>query len=201
MSLLKGTASFVRFTVEGKLPDNSLEYIAQRVVAYSFKDIDETYDEYSIGWVSILNMFDTKFEYASYIAGDYIILTLRIDERKVAPAILKKYLQKEEERIKREQQIPRLGRAVKAQIKERIKTELMRKAIPIPTTFELCWNLGNSTILFYTTNKKVHSVFEDFFRETFGVLVRQQIPYVIAEYLLDSGEVSKMEAITPEIFT
>ena len=60
MSLLKGTASFVRFTVEGKLPDNSLEYIAQRVVAYSFKDIDETYDEYSIGWVSILNMFDTQ---------------------------------------------------------------------------------------------------------------------------------------------
>ena len=127
-------------------------------------------------------------------------MTLRIDERKVAPAILKKCLQKEEERIKREQQIPRLGKAVKAQIKERIKTELMRKAIPIPTTFELCWNLGNSTILFYTTNKKVHSVFEDFFRETFGVLVRQQIPYVIAEYLLDSGEVSKMEAITPEIF-
>ena len=134
MSFLKGTASFVRFSVEGQLPENSLDFIAKRVMAFSFKDIDETYDEYSIGWVSVLNMFDTQFAYASYVAGDYITLTLRIDERKVSPAILKKFLQKEEEKVRLERQVPRLSRSVRVQIKERIKTELMRKAIPIPAT-------------------------------------------------------------------
>jgi DNA recombination-dependent growth factor C len=200
MSFLKGTASFIRFTVEGILPDNSLDYIAKRIMAYSFKDIDETYDEYSIGWVSILNMFDTQFGYASYVAGDYIVLTLRIDERKVSPAILKKFVQKEEERVKKEQQIPKLGRSIKVQIKERMKTELLRKAIPIPSTFELCWNLGNSTVIFFTTNKKVHSIFEDFFKESFGVIIRQQIPYVTAEYLVDEDDILRLEGLTPEIF-
>ena len=200
MSFLKGTASFVRFSVEGQLPENSLDFIAKRVMAFSFKDIDETYDEYSIGWVSVLNMFDTQFAYASYVAGDYITLTLRIDERKVSPAILKKFQQKEEEKVRLERQVPRLSRSVRVQIKERIKTELMRKAIPIPATFELCWNLSNSTLLFFSTNKKVHSVVEDFFKESFGLLIRQQIPYVVAEHLVDEELLSRLSSLSPEIF-
>ena len=52
MGLLKGTASFVRFSVLGELPENTLDFIADRVVAFSFQDIDDSYDEYSIGWVS-----------------------------------------------------------------------------------------------------------------------------------------------------
>jgi len=200
MGLLKGSASFVRFTIEGDLPENPLDYIADRVVSFSFKDIDDSYDEYSIGWVSILNMFDSEFQFASYVAGDYITLTLRIDERKVSPAILKKFTQKEEERIKAERQIPKLSRTVKVEIKERVRVELMRKAIPVPSTFELCWNLSESTLLFFSTNTKIHAVLEDFFKESFGLLIRQQIPYTIAEYLLDEENHSLLGNLTPQIF-
>jgi len=199
MGFLKGTASFVRFSVEGQLPENPLDFIAKRVIAYSFQDIDDTYDEYSIGWVSILNMFDSQFAFASYVAGDYVTLTLRIDERKVSPAILKKFVQKEEERVRREQQVPKLSRSTKVQIKERIRTELMRKAIPIPSTFELCWNLSHSTLLFFSTNKKIHAVLEDFFKESFDLLIRQHIPYTIAEHLVDEEQAVLLERLSPEI--
>lgn len=200
MSFLKGTASFVRFSVEGELPENTLDFIADRIIAFSFKDIDDTYDEYSIGWVSVLNMFDSQFEYASYAAGDYITLTLRIDERKVSPAILKKFVQKEEERVRLEKQLPKLSRSMKVEIKDRIRTELMRKAIPIPATYELCWSLSDSTLLFFSTNKKAQALLEDYFKESFGLLIKQQIPYVTAEQLLDEEGVAKLERITPDIF-
>jgi len=200
MGLLKGSASFVRFSVMGDLPENPLDYIADRVVSFSFKDIDDTYDEYSIGWVSLLNMFDSEFEYASYVAGDYITLTLRIDERKVSPAILKKMVQKEEERVRLERQLPKLGRSVKVEIKERIRVELMRKAIPVPSTFELCWSLSDSTLLLFTTNKKIHAVLEDFFKESFGLLIRQQIPYTTAENLVSEEQLLQLDRITPEVF-
>ena len=200
MGLLKGSASFVRFTLEGDLPENALDYIADRIVSFSFRDIDDTYDEYSIGWVSILNMFDSQFQFASYAAGDYITLTLRIDERKVSPAILKKFTQKEEERIKTERQIPKLSRTMKVEIKERVRVDLMRKSIPVPSTFELCWNLSESTLLFFSTNKKIHAVLEDFFKESFGLLVRQQIPYAIAEHLLDEESQPLLGNLTPQIF-
>jgi len=199
MAFINGSASFVRFSVEGELPENPLEFIAERIMAFSFKDIDDSYDEYSIGWVSVLNMFDSQFQYASYAAGDYITLTLRVDERKVSPAILKKFVQKEEERVKLEKQVPKLGRAQRVEIKERVRTELTRKAIPVPVTYDLCWNLSESTLLFFTTNKKAHAVLEDFFKETFGLLLRQQIPYVVGEQLLDEERLERLARINPDV--
>ena len=200
MGFLKGSASFVRFSVEGELPENLLDFIADRVVSFSFRDIDDTYDEYSIGWVSILNMFDSQFQYASYAAGDYITLTLRVDERKVSSAILKKFVQKEEERVRLEKELPKLSRSLKVEIKDRIRTDLMRKAIPIPTTYELCWSLSDSTLIFFSTNKKAQALLEDYFKESFGLLIKQQIPYITAEHLLDEEQVARLERISPDIF-
>lgn len=200
MGFLRGSASFVRFSVEGELPENLLDFLADRIASFSFVDIDDNYDEYSIGWVSVLNMFDSDFNYASYINGDYITLTLRVDERKVSSAVVKKFVQKEEERVKIEKQIPRISRSMKVEIKERITTELMRKAVPIPAVYDLCWNLSESTVLFFSTNKKALALIEDFFNDSFGLRLKQQIPYVIGEQLLDEEDQEKLARITPEHF-
>lgn len=200
MGLVNGSASFVRFGVEGELPENSWDFISDRVSSFSFVDIDDGYDEYSIGWVSVMNMFDSSFRYASYGVGDYVVLTLRVDERKVSPVILKKFVAKEEERVKLEKQIPKVPRSLKIEIKERIRTELTRKSIPIPAVYDLCWNLSNNTVFFFTTNKKAHLLLEDFFKESFGLLLKQQIPYVAAEQLLDSDQLGGLEALRPDTF-
>ena len=200
MGFISGSASFVRFSVEGELPENTLDFIAERIAAFSFQDIDDTYDEYSIGWVSVLNMFDSNFEYGSYANGDYVTLTMRIDERKVSPVILKKFCLKEEERIKKEKQIPKIGRSMKVEIKERIRVELMRKSVPVPSVYDLCWNLSESTLLFFSTNKKAQALLEDFFKETFGLLIMQQIPYVTADHLLDEDDSMRLASIGPDIF-
>ncbi len=200
MAFINGSASFTRFSIEGELPENSMEFIAQRIAAYSFQDIDDTIEEYSMGWVSVANMFDASFRYASFMNGDYVVLSLRLDERKVSPAVLKKFIQKEEERIKREKQIPRLGRAARLEIKERIKTELTRKAMPVPTVYDLVWNLSESTVIFFTTNRKAHALLEDIFKDCFGLLLVHQIPWVTAQYLLDPAELGSMEKLAPEIF-
>lgn len=200
MGLMSGSASFVRFAVTGDLPENPLEFIARRISAYAFRDIDETTDEYSVGWVSVLNMFDAAFEYASFRNGDYIVLSLRTDERKVSPAVLKKFIAKEEERVRRQRQIPKLGRAARIEIKERVRAELTAKAIPVPTVYDLCWNLSDNSLLFFTTNKKAHTVLEDYFKDCFGLLLVQQIPYNTAEKLLGSESPVPLESMSPQLF-
>ncbi|HID70245.1 MAG TPA: DNA recombination-dependent growth factor C [Desulfobacterales bacterium] len=200
MGFIKGTASFVRFGVEGELPENIWDFIADKVVSFAFRDIDDTYDEYSLGWVSVLNMFDTEFEYASYAAGNYVTLSMRLDERKVSSTIVKKFVQNEEERVKKEKQIPKIARSMRVEIKERIQNELMRKALPMPAVFDMCWNLENSTVLFFSTNKKAQALLEDLFKETFGLTLIQQIPYLCGEHVLDEDDVDKLDRITPEIF-
>lgn len=200
MGFLSGSASFVRFAVEGDIPENFWDFAAERIMAFVFKDIDETYDEFSVGWVSVRNMFDTDFRFASYASGDYITLSMRIDERKVAPAILKKFAQKEEERVKKEKQIPKIGRTLRVEIRERVKNELMKKSPPIPAVYDLCWNLSESTLIFFSTSKKAHALLEDLFKETFGLLLVQQIPYTMATHLLDADDAQRLDAISPDIF-
>ncbi len=200
MGFVKGTAAFVRFSVEGDLPENVWDFIAERITQFAFRDIDDTYEEESLGWVSVTNMFDTDFNYASYAAGNYVTLSMRLDERKVSSAIVKKFVAKEEERIKKEKEIPKISRSMRVEIKERIESELMRKALPMPSVFDLCWNLENSTLLFFSTNQKAQALLEDLFKDTFGLNIMQQIPYVCGEHLLDEEDRDKLATITPDIF-
>ena len=199
MGLLSSSGTFVRFSVEGELPENIWEFAAERIAANAFKDIDDNYEEYSIGWVSVMNMFDSGFTYASHAVGDYIVLSMRIDERKISGAVLKKYCMKEEERVKKEKQVPKLSRGQRLEIKENIKLMLTRKADPIPAVYDLCWNLANNTVLFFSTSAKVHVALEDLFKETFGLHLVLQVPYLAAAHLLGPEQEAALAAMDSSI--
>ena len=199
MGLLSRTTTFVRYAVEGELPGNFWEFAAERIAQFSFRDIDDTFDEYSIGWVSIDNMFDSSFAHASYAVGDYIVLSMRIDERKVSKTLVQKYSLKEEERIKREKQVPRLSRSHRVRIKEDIRLQLVKKSLPYPAVYDLCWNLADSTLLFYSTAAKAQSLLEDFFKECFGLRIILQVPYLAAVNLLDVPRLERLHDLHPEI--
>jgi len=174
MSLLKGAVSFVEFEVAGSLPESPLGFIGDRIRAMGFRDIDDTFDEYSIGWVSILNMFDHGSNNYHPIVGDYVVASMRIDQRSVPGAVLKKFVQKEEQRIKTEKQIPKISRTQRVEIKERIRTEFVRKAKPAPLVVDMAWNLPTGHVFLFSTNKSAQSVFEDLFKETFGFQVQRK---------------------------
>jgi DNA recombination-dependent growth factor C len=199
MGLLSTSATFVRYAVEGELPPDFLNFAAGRIAATAFRDIDDNYEERSVGWVSVLNMFDASFEYASFAAGDHIVLTLRIDERTVSPKVLKKFTMKEEARLLKEKQVPKLSRGQKLEIKENVKLMLMKKAVPVPATYDLCWNLSEATLLFFSTSLKAQAELEDFFRKTFDLSLRLQIPYLTAEHLLKAQDHDALSRLTPDI--
>ena len=200
MGLLSKSATFVRFTVEGELPGNFWDFAAQRIPQYAFRDIDDSYDEYSIGWVSVLNMFDAEFRYASYAAGDYIVLGMRIDERKVPSAVLRKFCLKEEERLKKERQLPKLSRGQRLEIKENVKLMLTKKAMPAPAVYDLCWNMADGTALFFSTNGKAQTALEDLFKETFGLHLMLQVPYLTAGHLIGRDQEDGLANLSASIF-
>jgi hypothetical protein len=199
MGLLSRTSTFVRYSVEGQLPDNFWDFAAERIAQFSFKDIDDTFDEYSIGWVSVDNMFDSGFAHASYAVGDQIVLSLRVDERKVSKILLKKFTLKEEERLKKERQVPHLNRNQRVQIKEDVHLRLVKKALPVPSVYDLSWNLANNTLLFFSISPKAQSILEDFFKECFGLTIILQVPFLAAANLLDLSEQERLKEIQPEI--
>ena len=200
MGLLSRSTNFVRYGVEGDLPEKFRDFVAERIAGFSFRNIDDTYDEYSIGWVAVDNMFDASFAHASYGVGDYIVLGMRIDERRVSPTLLQKYVRKEEERLKKEKQLPRLSRSQQVSIREEVRLQLVKKAMPAAAVYDLCWNLAESSLLFFSTNPKAQSALEDFFRECFGLTIILQVPYLAAANLLGPGAEELLAELRPEIF-
>jgi DNA recombination-dependent growth factor C len=200
MGILSRSVSFVRYEVEGRLPENFWDFAADRISQFAFRDIDDTFEEYSIGWVSVENMFDSTFEGASYAVGDYIVLAMRIDERKISSSLLNKFALKEEERVKKEHRAPRLSRGHRQQIKEEVRLKLTKRAMPVPSVYDLCWNLSEGTLTFYSISPKAQSVLEDFFKECFGLNIIMQVPYLTAAHLLDAEEQEKLKEMGPEIF-
>lgn len=196
MGLLTGTASFVSFDVLENLPEINLsDYLYEKIKSCSFNEIDDTFDEYSMGWVSVTNMFDSRFDYGAHMTGDYVTLSLRIDERKVPTAILNKFIDKEQRRVMAEKDLPKISRSLKAEIKARILTELTRKANPAPSVYDLSWNLYKKRVIFYSTDKRGQAVLEDVFRDTFGLTLRKRIPYTIAEARFSSISAIDMKSI------
>lgn len=199
MGLLTNSANFVRYSVEGEPPPDFWNFAAERIRANAFRDIDDNYEERSVGWVATTDMFDSDFAYSSYAVGDYLVLSLRIDERKVAPAALKKLTMKEEQRVRREKELPKLSRDHRLEIKENMRLQLLKKAVPIPAVYDLVWSLAENTVLFFATSQKAQAELEDFFKQTFDLYLQQQIPYLIAGRLLPAAAADRLADLTPAI--
>jgi len=200
MGLLTASANFVRYNVIGELPPDFWNFAADRLAAHAFRDIDDTFDEQSVGWVAVDNMFDSRFAGTSFAVADYLVLSLRIDERKVPPAVLKKFCLKEEDRLKTERQIPRLSRHQKTEIKENVRLSLIKRSVPLASVYDLCWNLSENTLLFFSTNQKAQELLETFFKETFDLRLMLQIPFLTATKFLSPEEQERLDALQPEIF-
>ena len=73
--------------------------------------------------------------------------------------------------------------------------------MPVPAVYDLVWSLSESSLYFFSTNKKAHMLLEDFFKDCFGLVLELQIPFTIATQLLtDENQQARLEQISPEIF-
>lgn len=199
--MLTNTATFVRYNIVGDMPakEDFWQFVTQRVEQFKFKDIDDTYDEASIGWVSILDMLDTEFEYFSFSAGNNVVLSLRFDQRKVAPKVLKKHCAQEERRIMTERQIPRLSKAHKLEIKENIHLKLMKKAVPVPETWDMVWDVEKQEVLFFSTSTRAQEAFEEFFKGSFDLSLELKVPYTVAEPFLSADDREALAGLAPAL--
>ena len=89
MGLLKGTWSFTRYRIVGKLPEQFNDFIDEGLKKNAFCNFAGQALDKALGWTSLENVLDTDFNYAKYKCGAYLIFSLRLDRRLVPPSLLK----------------------------------------------------------------------------------------------------------------
>lgn len=204
MSFLKASTSFTRFNIVDEIPADLHENIPNKLKQFAVLDIDENAEERSFGWTSFDDMLDTKWERSFHLKGDYIAFSLRLDTRRIPPAVLKKHtriaMMLEEERIQ-EQGKKFVSRDRKKEISEQVKLRLRTRFLPIPAEFAVVWALQSNIVYFSSTQRKPIDMFTDLFTRSFDLRIEQILPYTLAQSILGQGCEDTLDALEPTDFS
>lgn len=200
MSFMKSSTSFTRFRITDAVPSRLWPEIVERLRRNSFTDIDELPEERAFGWTAYEDMLDTDFAANPVEKAHYLCFCLRLDTRRVPPAVIKKHtalaLKKEEAQM-RETGKKFVSRERKKELKEQTMLRLKMRFLPIPAYFEVVWNTAESTVYFASTQQKMLDLFEELFVRTFELHLAPLSPYELGTVLLkDAGPLDSLEPTT-----
>ena len=198
MAFLKSSSSFTRFRITEPVPQQLWGEIADKLKQYAFRDIDETSDERSLGWVSFEDMLDAEWRDAPPHKGEYLAFSLRLDTRRVPPAVLKKHTGlalKAEEVRNREQGKKYISRERKKELREQVELKLRARTLPIPAEFNVVWNTTNNTVFFASTQGKMIEVFQEHFTKTFNLDLDLLTPYGLAAKILGENGLARLDRL------
>ncbi len=203
MGLLASSVSMTRYRFVEPPPDSLWPEIPKRLKQYSFKDIDQSADERSFGWVNFDDMLDSDWVDAVPDKGEYLAFALRLDTRRISPAVLKKHLQlalQQAEVKARGEGRKYLSRDDKKEVKEQTRLRLLARALPIPALFEVAWNTKTNIVYLASTNSKVRDLFVDLFSATFELHLDPLTPQALALALLGEEAEHRLQNIEPALF-
>lgn len=197
MGLFKGNPTFTRYKVSG---DSQVRRaFTAGMVDHAFQEIDAGPEEISVGWVQPNDMFNNDVDYAICCQEPYILLGLRIDQRKVKASVLKKehrraikdYLLKRDvmtfdDAEARKQAAKPLDKATLDSLKEQARQKLLMRLPSEPTVVDVIWDTQGGHLWVGTQSEKLLSLFEDKFRLTFGLQPEPTLLYLLAWDALES---------------
>ena len=201
MSFLNSSTSFTRFRITDSVPPSLWPELPDKLRQFAFQDIDEIPEQRSYGWVSFEDMLDTTFGLAPVEKGEYVTFSMRLDTRRVPPAVTKKHLalaMKKEEALMREMGKKFVSRERKKELKEQVELKLRMRFLPIPAEFQVIWNTGTNMLYFASTQQKMIDMFQELFIRSFNLHMEPVTPYDLALTIL--GDAAKLDTLEPTQF-
>lgn len=197
--------SVTQFSTGGPIPQELQGQIPDKLKTLSFRDADDDPSfVVSCGWTNFDDLLDTEWAVSGPQKGFFFAFSFRIDERRVAPALLKKHLRlrmdKELEEIKNQGQ-RFISRERKRELKEEVLLRLRIRAMPVPQEYQVMWDSRTGHVYLATTKRKVIEVFKNFFGQTFQVELQEITPSVVASKSAVTEEQKEaLENFEPTLF-
>ena len=190
MGLLGASCSFTRFRITDTVPKEFWMEIPSKLKQFAFQDIDDIAEERGWGWTSFEDMLDTQWRSAPPEKGAYLAFALRLDTRRIPPAVLKKHvmiaLREEEARIN--------------ELRDQVKLRLMGRFLPIPAVFDVAWATDENIVYLASAQTKLIELFMNHFTLTFDLHLEPLTPYALAASMLDEKSLARLDNLEPTSF-
>lgn len=203
MGILSSSVSLTRYKVVQDIEDDFWSEVPDRLKKHKFKDIDQSADERSFGWTSFDDMLDNTWSLGSPHKAHYMAFALRLDTRRIAPAVMKKHYRLALDQAKNELEQKGqkfISRDQKKDIKENVRLKLFARTLPVPAVFDVVWDTSKNIIYLGSTSPKVRELFEDHFTNTFELHLEPRTPYYKALEILDSDQKRELDELEAVMF-
>lgn len=204
MSFLKSSTSFTRYKVVDEVPASLWSEIPDKLRQFAIKDIDDLPEDRGWGWVCFEDWLDTEWHTCPpQKGGDYITFSLRVDTRRVPPAVIKKHLglaMKAEELKMKAVGKTFVSRERKKEIKEQVVFLLKKRFLPIPAEFQVVWNVTTGLIYVASVQAKLLELFEEYFLHSFELHLEQLTPYGLATLFLPEADLEQLDDVEATSF-
>lgn len=203
MGFANSSCSFTRFRILDPVPDEIVNTLPEKLVQFSFRDIEDIPEMQAHGWVSYEDMLDSQWETAPPFKGEFAVFSLRLDTRRIPAGVIKKHLaialRHEKQRLAQNGQ-KFISRERKKELREQVIMRLRQRFLPVPAEFNTIWNLQTGEVWFASIQSKMIDLFMEYFLATFGLHLEQLTPYNLASMLLDENAIASIDALTPTCF-
>ena len=202
--IVSSSISMTRFRVIDPITHDLWTQIPDRLRQFAFQEIDDLPELQAYGWTCLEDMLDTEWRTAPPQKGNYFTFSLRLDTRRIPPAIIKKQLSlaMKAEKEKLEAQGKKfISRERKKEHKEQVLLRLRQRFLPTPAEFNVVWEPDRNEVWFASTQGKMIDLFMEAFLNSFALHLEQIKPYSLAEGLLDDVEMGKLDSSESTRFT
>ena len=195
MAFLSATVAFTRYRVDEKIGENFWNRTIEQIEASRFSESMSGIEDDNYGWCSVHDPYSENIALYDISFGEFFLCAIRIERRKVPAAVLKKFCIVEEKRVMAEKDMQRLPSRLRKEIRERVRFDLLTKAIAVPSIVELMWDISSGQVFLFSCQERSREIAEDLFYRTFDMRLQPVIPYTLAE------EIAKAEGLSNRLVT
>jgi recombination associated protein RdgC len=199
MPALRGSLTYVRYFVEGALPDDFQERSLKSIRLRAMRPLDpnEEVSERS-GWCRLGEPMDTDLDFEDVFYNSYVNLGLRTDRWVIPGALVRARMREAEKAYLQKKGRERLGRKERAELKELVVKKLRREMTPVTRAFDVSWSLDEGIVRFFTHAARHGAALEALFAKTFSLKLVAEGPYTLAARIgLRAEQEKRWEAIEP----
>ncbi len=203
MGFLSASTGLTRYRLPDDVGDDVLSDVQLRLKRFAFVDIDQSMEERSFGWVCFDDLLDAEWTTAGPEKGPYLAFSLRLDTRRVPPAVFKKHwMIALRERMAQlvEDGKKFLSKDQKTELRDQVRQRLLMRSLPIPAVFDVVWSVRDNRLYLATTNTKVRTLFEELFTRTFDAELEPLTPVTLALELLGEAAESRLTGFEGSLF-
>jgi hypothetical protein len=200
VGIFSSTVSITRYRIQGHLPSPVMEAVAGGLKKHAISEIDNDTNEKSVGWTSMHQPYSPDFSGASFIYGEYLVFSLRIDRKSIPSKLIKKHEMIETARRLQDSGRNFLSRQEKETVRDQVESRLARRIPATPNVYDIVWNYEKETLWFFTNLKTANEELETLFARAFKLTLIRLFPYTSAELTsnLSDREKDTLAALKPD---